>query len=155
MYRTFLIASFLISFNLAYGHGAVQRASELTDSDIRLFVADNMDGSVVTIDFPDGKIINRVSTPPSIMILALSRNKQYIYAMRGRDTDQDVVSIITAHRCHFIVSGTSWGIGRNGPNDMRLPELIMFWIKSGGYNADNVLVGIPSPHRINVLFVSA
>jgi hypothetical protein len=95
MYRIFLIASFLISFNLAYGHGAVQRASELTDSDIRLFVADNMDGSVVTIDFPDGKIINRVSTPPSIMILALSRNKQYIYAMRGRDTDQDVVSIIT------------------------------------------------------------
>jgi len=80
---------------LAYGHGAVQRASELTDSDIRLFVADNMDGSVVTIDFPNGEIINRVSTPKSIMILASSRNKQYIYAMRGRDTDQDVVSIIT------------------------------------------------------------
>ena len=95
MYRIFLIASFLVCFNLAYGHGAVQRASELKDNDIRLFVADNMDGSVVTIDFPNGEIINRVSTPKSIMILASSRNKQYIYAMRGRDTDQDVVSIIT------------------------------------------------------------
>ena len=73
----------MVCFNLAYGHGAVERASELKDNDIRLFVADNMDGSVVTIDFPNGEIINRVSTPKSIMILASSRNKQYIYAMRG------------------------------------------------------------------------
>ncbi|GIT35479.1 MAG: hypothetical protein Ct9H300mP4_17980 [Gammaproteobacteria bacterium] len=29
-----------------FGHGAVQRASELKDSEVRLFVADNMDGSV-------------------------------------------------------------------------------------------------------------
>ena len=95
LYRIFLIASILVCCNIAYGHGAVQRASELKDNDIRLFVADNMDGSVVTIDFPNGEIINRVSTPKSIMILASSKNKKYIYAMRGRDTDQDVVSIIT------------------------------------------------------------
>lgn len=80
--------------NQVFGHGAVQRASELKDSEVRLFIADNMDGSVVVVDFPNGEITHRVSTSPSIMILALSRNNQYIYAMRGRDTDEDLTSII-------------------------------------------------------------
>ena len=70
-----------------FGHGAVQRASELKDSEVRLFVADNMDGSVVVVDFPDGEITHRVSTSPSIMILASNKDNKYIYAMRGRDTD--------------------------------------------------------------------
>ena len=81
--------------NQVFAHGAVQRASELKDSEVRLFIADNMDGSVVVVDFPNGEITHRVSTSPSIMILALSRNNQYIYAMRGRDTDEDLTSIIS------------------------------------------------------------
>ena len=44
LYKIFLIAGFLVCFNLAYGHGDVQRASELKDNDIRLFIADNMYG---------------------------------------------------------------------------------------------------------------
>ena len=76
-------------------HGGVTRASLLKDTDIRLFIADNMDSTVVTVDFPSGEIINRVTVPPSIMILAESNTKKYIYAMRGRDTDQDSVSILS------------------------------------------------------------
>ena len=60
-----------------FGHGAVQRASELKDSEVRLFVADNMDGSVVVVDFPDGEITHRVSTSPSIMILASNKDNKY------------------------------------------------------------------------------
>ena len=85
----------MFHISVVFGHGAVQRESELKDSEIRLFVADNMDGSVIIVDFPDGKIINRVSTSPSIMILAANKNNNYIYAMRGRDTDQDLTSIIS------------------------------------------------------------
>ena len=81
--------------NHVFGHGAVQRASELKDSEVRLFVADNMDGSVVVVDFPDGEITHRVSTSPSIMILASNKDNKYIYAMRGRDTDDDLTSILS------------------------------------------------------------
>ena len=95
MLRVITIISLLFNISVVLGHGAVQRASELKDSEIRLFVADNMDGSVIVVDFPDGKIINRVSTSPSIMILAASKDNSYIYAMRGRDTDQDLTSIIS------------------------------------------------------------
>ena len=81
--------------NHVLGHGAVQRASELKDSEIRLFVADNMNGSVVVVDFPDGEVTHRVSTSPSIMILASNKDNKYIYAMRGRDTDEDLTSILS------------------------------------------------------------
>ena len=81
--------------NHVFGHGAVQRASELKDSEIRLFVADNMNGSVVVVDFPDGEVTHRVSTSPSIMILASNKDNKYIYAMRGRDTDDDLTSILS------------------------------------------------------------
>ena len=83
-----LIFLFLLFLpNHVSGHGAVQRASELKNSEIRLFIADNMDGSVVVVDFPDGEVTHRVSTSPSIMILASNKDNKYIYAMRGRDTD--------------------------------------------------------------------
>ena len=95
MFRAITIVSLLFHISVVFGHGAVQRESELKDSEIRLFVADNMDGSVIIVDFPDGKIINRVSTSPSIMILAANKDNNYIYAMRGRDTDQDLTSIIS------------------------------------------------------------
>ena len=78
----------VISPDYGLTHGGVTRASLLKDTDIRLFIADNMDSTVVTVDFPSGEIINRVTVPPSIMILAESNTKKYIYAMRGRDTDQ-------------------------------------------------------------------
>jgi hypothetical protein len=92
---SFIFLCLFYTPNQVFAHGAVQRASELKDSEVRLFIADNMDGSVVVIDFPNGEITHRVSTSPSIMILALSRNNQYIYAMRGRDTDEDLTSIIS------------------------------------------------------------
>ena len=85
----------IISPDYGLTHGGVTRASLLKDTDIRLFIADNMDSTVVTVDFPSGEIINRVTVPPSIMILAESNTKKYIYAMRGRDTDQDSVSILS------------------------------------------------------------
>ena len=92
---SFLSLLLLLMPNYVFGHGGVTRVSLLKDSDIRLFIADNMESSIVTIDFPSGEIVNRVSVPPSIMILAESNTKQYIYAMRGRDTDQDSVSILS------------------------------------------------------------
>ena len=92
---SFLSLLLLLMPNYVFGHGGGTRVSLLKESDIRLFIADNMESSIVTIDFPSGEIVNRVAVPPSIMILAESNTKQYIYAMRGRDTDQDSVRILT------------------------------------------------------------
>jgi hypothetical protein len=93
--RPINILFFLIFFSVnIYGHGGVTRVSILKEADHRLFVADNLDSTLITIDFPSGEIINRVSTPPSIMTLQIGGKNNYIFAMRGRDTDQDLVSII-------------------------------------------------------------
>ena len=89
----FLFLLIFFSANI-YGHGGVTRVSILKEAELRLFVADNLDSTLVTIDFPSGEIINRVSTPPSIMTLQIGGKNNYIFAMRGRDTDQDLVSII-------------------------------------------------------------
>ncbi|SVA41047.1 uncharacterized protein METZ01_LOCUS93901, partial [marine metagenome] len=45
VFRAITIISLLFHISVVFGHGAVQRESELKDSEIRLFVADNMDGS--------------------------------------------------------------------------------------------------------------
>ena len=89
----FLFLLIFFSANI-FGHGGVTRVSILKEAELRLFVADNLDSTLVTIDFPSGEIINRVSTPPSIMTLQIGGKNNYIFAMRGRDTDQDLVSII-------------------------------------------------------------
>ena len=78
----FLFLLIFFSANI-FGHGGVTRVSILKEAEFRLFVADNLDSTLVTIDFPSGEIINRVSTPPSIMTLQIGGKNNYIFAMRG------------------------------------------------------------------------
>lgn len=93
--RNILIVSLMLFIQPVFGHGGVERSSLLKEADIRLFVADNMNSDLVTIDFPSGQVINRVSTPPSIMTLQVGGNNNHIYAMRGRNTDEGIMSIIS------------------------------------------------------------
>lgn len=77
-----------------HAHGPVARVSEAAEFGARLFAADAATGEVVTIDFPAGKLVNRLSTPPFIMNIGLGRNQRYLFAMRGKDTDRDLITII-------------------------------------------------------------
>ena len=77
--RNILIVSLMLFIQPVFGHGGVERSSLLKEADIRLFVADNMNSDLVTIDFPSGQVINRVSTPPSIMTLQVGGNNNHIY----------------------------------------------------------------------------
>ena len=93
--KKLLIFSLALFIQPVFGHGGVERATLLKEAEIRLFVADNMNSDLVTIDLPSGEVVNRVSTPPSIMTLQVGGNNNHIYAMRGRDTDEGVMSIIS------------------------------------------------------------
>lgn len=92
-----LILSVLILATLpsaSFSHGSVERESETQTSQARLFAADGATGEVIAIDLPDGDTIVRLTTPPYIMQLGLSSDGQYLFAMRGRSTDRDWVTII-------------------------------------------------------------
>jgi len=75
-------------------HGPVARETEVETTQARLFTADAATGEVVAIDLPDGISMIRLSTPPYLMALALSSDRQHLFAMRGRDTDRDWVTVI-------------------------------------------------------------
>ncbi|TDI62034.1 MAG: hypothetical protein E2O89_08260, partial [Alphaproteobacteria bacterium] len=78
----------------SFSHGPVDRESEAQASQGRLFAADAATGEVIVIDLLDGDTIVRLTTPPYVMQLGLSSDGQYLFAMRGRSTDRDWVTII-------------------------------------------------------------
>ena len=78
----------------AHAHGPVTRVPELFTASARMFLADASNGDVITVDLPASKVVARVSTPPFIMILGLTQDKRHLFAMRGRDSDRDYVTII-------------------------------------------------------------
>ncbi len=79
---------------MTFAHGPVARASEAETTQARLFTADAATGEIVAIDLPGGAPVFRLSTPPYLMALALSSDRQHLFAMRGRNTDRDWVTVI-------------------------------------------------------------
>ncbi len=78
----------------AVAHGPVKRNSELQTGQARLFTADAATGEIVAIDLPDATSITRLSTPPFVMSMAVGSDAKYLFAMRGRDTDRDWITVI-------------------------------------------------------------
>jgi hypothetical protein len=85
---------FLLQFSHAvYAHMPVPRQSEEQDITGRLFAADAANGEVISVDLPDGALA-RLRTPPFIMGMALTSDKRHLFAMRGRTTDRDWITVI-------------------------------------------------------------
>ncbi len=81
--------------SLAPAHGPVERKAEVANTALRLFTADAANGEVVVIDMPSGDVVARLSTPPYIMSLGFSHDYEHLFAMRGRSTDRDMVTVIS------------------------------------------------------------
>jgi hypothetical protein len=80
----------------ALAHGPVARQSEEHAVAARLFTADAATGEVVVIDLPGADVVTRLPTPPFILGLGVDPARRHIYAMRGRNTDRDTVTVIDA-----------------------------------------------------------
>ena len=104
----------------ALAHGPVERVADLTDVAARLFVADNESGSVLVINLPDATKRLRLATPPFIISVGRHSNSRYVFALRGRSSDRDFVTIIdsgfeadgrarTPYIARSFVAGTSPG----------------------------------------------
>jgi hypothetical protein len=78
----------------AAAHGPVARKSEGQPLAARLFYSDSSNGQVVAIDLPSGEVAARLTTPPQILSLGLGPDHRYVFAMRGRDTDRDTITVI-------------------------------------------------------------
>jgi hypothetical protein len=78
----------------ALAHGPVPRTPEGTPVEARLFVADSSNGQVAVIDLPGGEVIGRLGTPPFILSFGLGNDERHAYAIRGRNTDRDSVTVI-------------------------------------------------------------
>lgn len=75
-------------------HGPVERVPAVWKQQARLFVADAATGEVLVVDLPEGNSVTRIPTPPFIMVMGFSKDEQYLFAMRGRSTDRDWVTVI-------------------------------------------------------------
>ena len=60
----------------------------------RLFASDSATGEVIAIDLPSGNVVTRLATPPYILTLGLTEDSRYLFAMRGRDTKRDTITVI-------------------------------------------------------------
>ena len=79
----------------AGAHGPVKRTSEIeTGEQARLFTADAATGDVIALDLPDASRVTHLPTPPFVMSMAVSGDRAHLYAMRGRDTDRDWITVI-------------------------------------------------------------
>ncbi len=84
----------LLSAIPAMAHGTVERVPEIASAEARLFVADSTTGDLVTVDLPSGRTLSRLSTPASIMSLALAPDARHLFVTRGRNTDKDYVTVV-------------------------------------------------------------
>jgi len=91
----FLVLSLGLVTGPALSHGPVERKAETVSSTVRLFTADVSNGEVVVVDMPSGDVVARLSTPPYIMSLGFSADYEHLFAMRGRNTDRDMVTVIS------------------------------------------------------------
>ncbi len=78
----------------ALAHGPVAREADVMAGQARLFTADSTNGNVVAVDLPSGSVVTRLATPPHVLTMGRTRDGRYLFAMRGRNTDRDTISVI-------------------------------------------------------------
>lgn len=103
-------ATLLLAAGGVDAHGPMARKPEATAAQARLFTSDSATGQVVAVDLPDGKVVARLATPPYILTMGLSADGRHLFAMRGRDTDRDTVTVIDT--------------GTTGTGKMRFPSVV-------------------------------
>jgi hypothetical protein len=92
--RKILITTALLAPLAAVAHGPVPRKNEAVEGQARLFTSDSATGQVVVVDLPGGEVAARLATPPYILTMGLSNDSRHVFAMRGRDTERDTVTVI-------------------------------------------------------------
>ncbi len=75
-------------------HGPVARTAEAQPVAARLFTSDSSNGQVVVVDLPEGEVVARLATPPHVLSLGLGVSGTLVFAMRGRNTDRDTITVI-------------------------------------------------------------
>lgn len=95
-FRIALALCALLGPALAAAHGPVPRTPEGKAVEARLLTVDSATGEVVVIDLPDGGIVTRIATPPYVLSFGLDHAGRHVYAMRGRNTDRDTITVIDA-----------------------------------------------------------
>jgi len=80
--------------SLALAHGPVPRVADQKPVEARLFIADSATSEVVVVDLPGGEVVTRLSTPPFTLSFGLAGDERHVFALRGRDTDLDTVTVI-------------------------------------------------------------
>lgn len=114
----------------AVAHGPVPRKAENVPTEARLFTADSATGAVVVVDLPSGQVVTRIPTPPFVLTMGRSQDGRYIFAMRGRDSDRDTITVID--------SGIDRAAGK-----MLLPVVARTWLgRSPGGVHDGVLSSV-------------
>lgn len=79
---------------LVSAHGPIARENDARPTSGRLFTSDSATGEVVALDLPGGEVVTRLATPPLILSLGLGHEGRYVFAMRGRNTDRDTITVI-------------------------------------------------------------
>lgn len=125
---TLVLALALASAVPAAAHRVVDRTPEVWEADERLLVVDSDSGDVVVLD--DGREVERLSTPPAPISFARSEDGTLAFALRGRATDRDHVTIIdtaydeaTGEARRPYVARTFVGHSPGGVSHGRLPEV--------------------------------
>jgi DNA-binding beta-propeller fold protein YncE len=117
-YKGLIAAGFLavLAGPAALAHGPVARNAEGQAAAARLFASDSATGEVVAIDLPEGKVVARLATPPYVLTLGLTQDSRYLFAMRGRDTKRDTVTVIDT--------------GLEDSGKFRFPAIVRTWLGS-------------------------
>jgi hypothetical protein len=112
----------------AIAHRSVERTPEVWEAGERLLVSDSETGDIIVLD--DGVEIERLSTPRAPISLARSDDGSLAFALRGRDTDRDHVTIIdtaydedSGEARRPYVTQTFIGQSPGGVSNGRLPEV--------------------------------
>lgn len=112
----------------AFAHESSQRTPETWQVHQRLLISDTATGDIVVLD--DNAVRERLSTPPSPISLARSEDGHLAFAIRGRNTDVDHVTMIdtafdenTGTAARPYVARTWATVSAGGVHDGHLPEV--------------------------------
>jgi hypothetical protein len=118
-----------MSAAVATAHMPIPPTPEVWEGSGRLFVADNGTDSVLAVDLPSGNVTARISVPAHTMQLGVSPDSSTVVAIRGRDTDRQLVTFIDAAvegdglRLPHVSRTLDLGTGMYGVHDGELEQL--------------------------------
>jgi hypothetical protein len=126
---TAAVVALVISAAVAVAHVPIPPTAEVWSGAARLFVADNGTDSVLAVDLPDGSVSARISVPAHTMMLGVSPDRSTVLAIRGRDTDRQLVTFIDAGvdsdgmRLPYVARTLDLGMSMNGIEGGELEQL--------------------------------